>query len=135
VGRFYGRVPYFAVLLPETDATAAQLVLGKLRLRLLEVMKAHSWQMTFSIGAATSLDAPDSLDVIIRMADETMYAIKARGKDNFGRLGRLGSPHFPAARTPTTLHPEASESGIREAAISSRATLTTAALSTSENAL
>jgi GGDEF domain-containing protein len=45
-------------------------------------MKAHSWQMTFSIGAATFLDPPDSLDVIVRMADETMYAIKARGKDN-----------------------------------------------------
>jgi diguanylate cyclase (GGDEF)-like protein len=72
----------FAVLLPETDATAAELVLRKLRLRLLEEMKAHRWQVTFSIGAATFLDPPDSLDVIIRMADETMYAIKAHGKDN-----------------------------------------------------
>jgi diguanylate cyclase (GGDEF)-like protein len=72
----------FAVLLPETDATAAELVLRKLRLRLLEEMEAHRWQVTFSIGAATFLDPPDSLDVIIRMADETMYAIKAHGKDN-----------------------------------------------------
>jgi PleD family two-component response regulator len=45
-------------------------------------MKARSWQVTFSIGAATFLDPPDSLDEIIRMADETMYAIKAHGKDN-----------------------------------------------------
>jgi diguanylate cyclase (GGDEF)-like protein len=80
VGRLGG--DEFAVLLPETDATAAQLVLRKLRLRLLEEMKAHEWQVTFSIGAATFLDPPDSLDVIIRMADETMYAIKAHGKDN-----------------------------------------------------
>jgi diguanylate cyclase (GGDEF)-like protein len=80
VGRLGG--DEFAVLLPETDATAATLVLGKLRLRLLEEMKAHSWKVTFSIGAATFLDPPDSLDVIIRMADETMYAIKAHGKDN-----------------------------------------------------
>jgi diguanylate cyclase (GGDEF)-like protein len=80
VGRLGG--DEFAILLPETDATAAKLVLRKLRLRLLEEMKAHSWQMTFSIGAATFLDPPDSLDVIVRMADETMYAIKARGKDN-----------------------------------------------------
>jgi diguanylate cyclase (GGDEF)-like protein len=80
VGRLGG--DEFAVLLPETDATAAQLVLRKLRLRLLEEMKAHDWQVTFSIGAATFLDPPDSLDVIIRMADETMYAIKAHGKDN-----------------------------------------------------
>ncbi len=80
VGRLGG--DEFAVLLPETDATAAKLVLSKLRLRLLEQMKAHSWKVTFSIGAATFLDPPDSLDVIIRMADETMYAIKAHGKDN-----------------------------------------------------
>jgi len=80
VGRLGG--DEFAILLPETDATAANVVLCKLRLRLLEEMKAHSWQVTFSIGAATFLDPPDSLDVIIRMADETMYAIKAHGKDN-----------------------------------------------------
>jgi diguanylate cyclase (GGDEF)-like protein len=80
VGRLGG--DEFAVLLPETDATAAKLVLCKLRLRLLEEMKTHCWQVTFSIGAATFLDPPDSLDVIILMADETMYAIKAHGKDN-----------------------------------------------------
>ena len=80
VGRLGG--DEFAILLPETDATAAKVVLRKLRLRLLEEMKAHSWQVTFSIGAATFLDPPDSLDLIIRMADETMYAIKAHGKDN-----------------------------------------------------
>jgi diguanylate cyclase (GGDEF)-like protein len=80
VGRLGG--DEFAILLPETDATAAKLVLRELRLRLLEGMKAHGWQVTFSIGAATFLDPPDSLDVIVRMADETMYAIKAHGKDN-----------------------------------------------------
>jgi diguanylate cyclase (GGDEF)-like protein len=80
VGRLGG--DEFAALLPETDATAAKLVLCKLRLRLLEEMKAHSWQVTFSIGAATFLDPPDSLDVIVRVADETMYAIKTHGKDD-----------------------------------------------------
>jgi len=80
VGRLGG--DEFAVLLPETDASAAKIVLRKLRQRLLEQMTAHSWQATFSIGAATFLDPPDSLDVMIRMADETMYAIKAHGKDN-----------------------------------------------------
>lgn len=80
VGRLGG--DEFAILLPETDATAAKLVLHKLRLRLLEEMKNHSWKVTFSIGAATFLDPPASLDVMIRLADETMYAIKAQGKDN-----------------------------------------------------
>src|SRR5580658_5955608 len=80
VGRLGG--DEFGVLLPETDAAGAKHALSKLRLRLLEEMKAHSWHVTFSIGAATFLDPPDSLDVIIRMADETMYAIKAHGKDD-----------------------------------------------------
>ncbi|HZZ15422.1 MAG TPA: diguanylate cyclase [Candidatus Sulfotelmatobacter sp.] len=80
VGRLGG--DEFAILLPETDATAAKLVLHKLRLRLLEQMKTHNWKVTFSIGAATFLDPPASLDVMIRLADETMYAIKAQGKNN-----------------------------------------------------
>jgi GGDEF domain-containing protein len=58
------------------------MLLRKLRLRLFEEMKAHNWKVTFSIGAATFLDPPDTLDVIIRMADETMYSIKTRGKDD-----------------------------------------------------
>jgi diguanylate cyclase (GGDEF)-like protein len=80
VGRLGG--DEFALLLPETDATAAKAVLRKLRLRLLDEMQAHRWPVTFSIGAATFLDPPGSLDVMIRLADETMYAIKAQGKDN-----------------------------------------------------
>ncbi len=80
IGRLGG--DEFAILLPETDAAAANLVLRKLRLRLLEEMNAHAWHVTFSIGAATFLDPPDSLDVIIRIADETMYSIKTHGKDD-----------------------------------------------------
>jgi PleD family two-component response regulator len=38
--------------------------------------------MTFSIGAATFLSPPNSLDTLIRRADATMYAIKAKGKDS-----------------------------------------------------
>ena len=72
----------FAVLLPETDAIGSEQVLRKLRLKLLDAMKERGWEVTFSIGAVTFLDPPDSLDILVRMADETMYAIKARGKDD-----------------------------------------------------
>jgi diguanylate cyclase (GGDEF)-like protein len=72
----------FAVLLPETDAIGSDQVLKKLRLKLLDAMQERGWNVTFSIGAVTFLDPPESLDILVRMADETMYAIKARGKDD-----------------------------------------------------
>jgi diguanylate cyclase (GGDEF)-like protein len=80
VGRLGG--DEFGLVLPETDATAAKAVLHKLRRGLLGEMQTHRWPVTFSIGAATFLDPPNSLDVMIRLADETMYAIKAQGKNN-----------------------------------------------------
>ncbi len=72
----------FAVLLPETDAIGSERVLKKLRLKLLDAMRERGWDVTFSIGAVTFLDPPASLDILVRMADETMYAIKARGKND-----------------------------------------------------
>jgi diguanylate cyclase (GGDEF)-like protein len=72
----------FAVLLPETDAIGSEQVLKKLRLKLLAATRERGWDVTFSIGAVTFLDPPDSVDVLVRLADETMYSVKARGKDN-----------------------------------------------------
>lgn len=80
VGRLGG--DEFALILPETNANGAKVALGKLRLSLLEAMRFQDFAITFSIGAATFLSPPNSLDILIRMADETMYAIKAKGKDN-----------------------------------------------------
>jgi len=79
VGRLGG--DEFAVLLPETDANAARSVLEKLRLLLLDKMDAYGADITFSIGAATFLDLPESLETMIRFADETMYSIKGHGKN------------------------------------------------------
>jgi diguanylate cyclase (GGDEF)-like protein len=80
VGRLGG--DEFAIILPETDAHGAKAVLDKLRHLLLKEMKTHGFNITFSIGAAAFIAAPDSLDTMIRMADETMYAIKSHGKDS-----------------------------------------------------
>jgi PleD family two-component response regulator len=67
---------------PETNANGGRVALGKLRLSLLEAMRSQDFAITFSIGAATFLSPPNSLDTLIRMANATMYAIKAKGKDN-----------------------------------------------------
>jgi diguanylate cyclase (GGDEF)-like protein len=79
VGRLGG--DEFALILPETNANGAKVALGKLRLSLLEAMRSQDFAI-ISIGAATFLSPPNSLDTLIRRADATMYAIKAKGKDN-----------------------------------------------------
>jgi diguanylate cyclase (GGDEF)-like protein len=71
----------FAVVLPETNVHAAEKVLEKLRVTLLEETSAHYCEVTFSIGAVTFLNPKDSLEVMVRIADETMYTAKTNGKN------------------------------------------------------
>jgi len=71
----------FAILLPETDSEAAQVVLAKLRDRLLEHVERNSWPVTFSIGALTCRAAPPGVDELIKMADDLMYSVKQNGKN------------------------------------------------------
>jgi diguanylate cyclase (GGDEF)-like protein/PAS domain S-box-containing protein len=72
----------FAVLLPETDAASAELVLKKVQKSLLETVAQNRWNITFSIGAASFPTPPASLEAMIRVADEAMYAVKAHGKND-----------------------------------------------------
>jgi diguanylate cyclase (GGDEF)-like protein/PAS domain S-box-containing protein len=70
----------FAILLPETDPVAAKKVMSKLQELLRSAMRAGGWKVDFSIGLASFLDAPESVDYIIRLADELMYSVKSSGK-------------------------------------------------------
>jgi len=79
VGRLGG--DEFALLLPETDAPSAEALLEKLRSILRRSMEAKNWPVTFSIGAATFLETPPSMEHMIRTADELMYAVKKSGKN------------------------------------------------------
>jgi diguanylate cyclase (GGDEF)-like protein/PAS domain S-box-containing protein len=72
----------FAVLLTETDPTSAEKVLRKLHELLRATMKAHGWNVDFSIGLASYRCPPESIDTIIRTADGLMYSVKAKGKGN-----------------------------------------------------
>ncbi len=72
----------FAVLLPEIDAASAELVLKKVQKSLLETVEQNGWNVTFSIGAASFAKPPGSLEAMIRVADEAMYAVKAHGKND-----------------------------------------------------
>jgi len=72
----------FAILLVETDAASAERVLRKLHELLRAAMKANGWSVDFSIGLASYLCPPESIDNIIRTADGLMYSVKVKGKGN-----------------------------------------------------
>lgn len=72
----------FAILLPETDGRTAKKHFGYIRDRLRKRMDENEWNVTFSIGIATFLTPPDSVDEMIKRADALMYMVKKAGKDN-----------------------------------------------------
>lgn len=81
----------FGLLLPETGAAEAEALLGRLRAALLAVMARHGWPVTFSIGAATFLAPPASIDEIMARADELMYEAKRTRKGSI-RAGTFAGP-------------------------------------------
>lgn len=66
----------FAVMLPETSAEACRMVIEMLQQRLLREMDGHGWPVTFSIGIATFVRMPPSIEDTIRQADKLMYEVK-----------------------------------------------------------
>ena len=75
----------FALLLPETGAEAGQFVLYKVQRVLVDLAKQNSWPVTFSIGAATFVEEPESLDQMIQSADELMYTAKRNGRNRIAQ--------------------------------------------------
>jgi diguanylate cyclase (GGDEF)-like protein len=71
----------FAVMLPETGDVAAQDILHRLRYHLLSVMADKKWPVTFSIGVVTFCIPPDSVDEMVKKADNLMYSIKHSTKN------------------------------------------------------
>ena len=71
----------FAILLPETGAEQSWAVLQKLREKLSVEMRVNDCQVTFSMGLLTCVDAPHSVDEMIKIADGLMYEVKKGGKD------------------------------------------------------
>ena len=71
----------FAVLMPETDAHAAQVAMRRTRRRLLEETRRAGWPVTISVGVVTFALPPDSVDDVLRAADDCMYSAKRGGKN------------------------------------------------------
>ena len=71
----------FVLLLPETSFETAQIAIEKIMPRLNAVMAEKKWPVTFSVGMATFHAPPDSVDQMLRLADELMYAAKNNAKN------------------------------------------------------
>ena len=65
----------------ETGSGEVALVARKLKERLQELMQNHKWPVTFSLGAVTFENPPDSVDQLIAAADAQMYFAKRQGKN------------------------------------------------------
>ena len=71
----------FIVLLPETPSAPARLVVGKLQQVLASVVAPHGLPLQASIGVATYLIPPESVDALVHGSDALMHAVKKRGKN------------------------------------------------------
>ena len=73
----------FAMLLPETDATQAQVVADRLRLELKQrpLTDGGGLTLTVSIGVAQAAVSMPNIDALMKAADRGLYQAKAAGRD------------------------------------------------------
>ena len=71
----------FAVLLTDIGEEGARRIVQRLQQALLEKMKMHAWEITFSIGVLTFLTMPESVDEMVSLTDGLMYEVKVGGKN------------------------------------------------------
>ncbi len=72
----------FAVLLPETKYENAQCVMGKLRQLLVKEALRNYWPISFSFGAITFEEAPESLEELLSALEEVVSYAKKDGKNH-----------------------------------------------------
>ena len=73
-------------------AAAARLTVEKLRQALSDVVPAHGWRITASIGVATFLVPPESVDALLAAADRLMYQAKQSGKNTISHETQNEAP-------------------------------------------
>lgn len=71
----------FGILLPETDASTAGIVVDQLRDRLKQAMRERHWPGSFSIGVAVFTRPVESLEAALARADELMARVRKRGQN------------------------------------------------------
>lgn len=71
----------FVLLLPNTDSETAVEVLTRLQNELNNEMQKNGWPVTLSMGVATFLRPPESVESAIKTADRIMYERKQTSKN------------------------------------------------------
>jgi len=80
VGRLGG--DEYAFLLPETKQDSARKVFLKVSSLLRKRMRENEWPVSFSIGLVTFEEIPEDIKEAIKVADELMYSVKSKEKNN-----------------------------------------------------
>ncbi|MFN2488472.1 MAG: GGDEF domain-containing protein [Actinomycetota bacterium] len=79
----------FVVLFSETGEETAEIAVRRAHGQLLAALERSDHPVTVSIGAASFLSLPETVDELIWAADQFMYSVKRRGKNNLS-LKTLG---------------------------------------------
>jgi diguanylate cyclase (GGDEF)-like protein len=80
----------FVVLLPETSASQARVVVDRLRSELARLRTRDDGPVSCSIGLVTFVEAPRSLQELVDAADGLMYVAKTKGKDRVEQAALAG---------------------------------------------
>lgn len=72
----------FAILLPETPANAAQIVFERIKKSLQNSFVSQEGRVFFSAGLVTFEHPPESVDQMIKKADDLMYQAKKQGRNS-----------------------------------------------------
>ena len=79
VARFGG--DEFIILLPETGPESAGVITDKIQKISLDLMQKNQWPVTLSLGVATFILPPSTVDEMLKISDGLMYAAKNNGKN------------------------------------------------------
>jgi diguanylate cyclase (GGDEF)-like protein len=71
----------FSLMLPETSYDTSETVIARIHKNLVDAAQKRGWPVTFSIGIATFIVPPATVDEMIRQADGLMYSVKNSGKN------------------------------------------------------
>jgi diguanylate cyclase (GGDEF)-like protein len=71
----------FALLLPQTNCQEADIVLQRLRLKIVAAMEGHEWPVTVSFGCVTFCEATSSVTAMLQSADDARIRAKKSGKN------------------------------------------------------
>ena len=66
----------FAILMPETSAEPVGAIFLRIQRTVAKAMREREWLLSVSVGIATFVTPPESVDEVIEKADALMYSVK-----------------------------------------------------------